>query len=342
MIRIRFERKPDVVGSMVLGEYVHVEESQDYIALESEKDWATQREGANRRLRDLFRETFLGCGEEPSLFSVIGLQTVTSCNMDCNFCPVNRKVYAGKMAFMSWALLKKIARELSDLKYDGQILLFTNNEPLLDRRLPAITALLRKACPESHIKVLTNGLLLSEGIITELFGAGLSCLVVNNYTDGCRLMPVVAKLIRQAHVYASQDIRVHVRQSAAKLTTRAGQAPNREAGSALGLFCALPFTDLTISHSGVVNQCCFDALVTTNVGSVSKATLVELWSSAGLEALRRDLMECRREVNALCAKCDFDGFRTPFHHSIKFTRDHLREERGVEDLRRRLGRQGAI
>jgi hypothetical protein len=61
----------------------------------------------------------------------------------------------------------------------------------------------------------------------------------------------------------------------------------------------------------------------SNVGSVNSLTLRQVWNGQELEELRSNLIERRRSANRLCAKCDCDDFRTPYHYAIPFTRARL-------------------
>lgn len=121
-------------------------------------------------------------------------------------------------------------------------------------------SLFRSVCPDCDIRILTNGTRASVGLVVKLFEAGLSTLVINNYTDGKRLLEPVRALINSADRLVPFDIRVSVRSRAAVLTTRAGLSPNKPhpVQQPHG-FCALPFTDLYITYTGRVNLCCFDA-----------------------------------------------------------------------------------
>ena len=72
--------------------------------------------------------------KSPELHS-IEIETVNACNNDCSFCPASKKNDTRIHRFMSEKLFKKIITELQEMQYSGVVSLFSNNEPLLDKRI---------------------------------------------------------------------------------------------------------------------------------------------------------------------------------------------------------------
>jgi MoaA/NifB/PqqE/SkfB family radical SAM enzyme len=223
-----------------------------------------------------------------------------------------------------------MAGELAALKYRHTILLFGNNEPLLDDRITDIIRTFRRSCPESTIRILTNGTTLTNALALSLFEAGLTTLVVNNYTDGRTLIRPVRRLIEDADRFAHRDIRVSVRRVDEVLTNRAGAAPNKARLAApLKQFCALPFVDLHVTYTGRVVLCCFDAKGASDFGNVNDSSLRELWEGRQFRAVRSELLRKNRGAHQLCAGCDFDGFRDPYQDTSKpLLRDQEFDGRG--------------
>ena len=250
-----------------------------------------------------------GSGE---LFQLILIETRAGCNYMCAFCPVSRHVDPRPPGEMSIPLLRQLAGELADIGYAGRIALFGNNEPLLDPRLAEIVKLFRDACPDSDIRVLTNGTYASLDRVKILFEAGLSTLVINNYTDGSRFIVPVRSLIRAGDQLLPFDIRISIRNRDEVLTTRAGHAPNKLIpASAPHGFCALPFTDIYVSYTGKVNLCSFDAYGDVTIGDVKDEPILEIWRSELLGSYRSSLLRSVRGGLTLCENCDYDGFRAP-------------------------------
>lgn len=310
MIRLRFAPDVTVPTSLPLRSgVVELTTDSTVIAAESEKNGATRATSVDQVLRPLFAGRWR---EHAPLFSLVSVETRAGCNHECGFCPVSRSIDPRAPGKLEMNLVCKIADELADLDFAGRVSLFGNNEPLLDTRLVEIVALFRSRLPRVDIRILTNGTLATPQLVAELFGAGLSTLTVNNYTDGERLIRPVNDLMGAGEQFAPFDIRISVRDRGEVLTTRAGLAPNKPvpAEPPTG-FCALPFTDLHIAYTGDVSQCCFDAHGRVSMGSVATSRMTDIWYSPKFTSLRESLLQSRREGLTLCETCDFDGFRDP-------------------------------
>ena len=327
MIRIR----TDGVGSMTdpSADNTNVVHEADgsHIAAESDKNLRHHGRVVNERLLPLIAGLW---ADAPPLFRVLSVETRSRCNMGCAFCPVNKSVDPREPGLLPTETIEKMAGELAALKYRHTILLFGNNEPLLDDRIPDIIRTFRRSCPESTIRILTNGTALTNALASALFEAGLTTLVVNNYTDGRTLIKPVRRLIEDADRFAHRDIRVSVRRVDEVLTNRAGAAPNKARLAApLKQFCALPFVDLHVTYTGRVVLCCFDAKGASDFGNVRDSSLRELWEGRQFRAVRSELLRKNRGAHHLCAGCDFDGFRDPYQDTSKpLLRDHEFDGRG--------------
>lgn len=246
------------------------------------------------------------------LFRFVAIETRTGCNYTCSFCPVAKDRDPRSQVSMHWDLIVEIARQLEALDYSETILLFCNNEPLLDDRLPAIVGLFRGHCPDASIKILTNGILATTDLVRTLFDNGLTVLEIDNYSDGRRLTNSVRDLVHDAKVFAHSSIRINMRKSKDTLTNRAGSAPNvLPLSEPLASICALPFTDLNIMPSGRVTLCCFDALEQEVVGDITQQPITEIWKGDRLRLVRNALLAGDRSVTAICAVCDYNGRRRP-------------------------------
>lgn len=325
MIRIRIDGEG--ADSFAGDPFVVRETDGSHIAAESDKNLGRHGRAVNERLHPLVANLW---GGEPPLFRVLSVETRSRCNMGCGFCPVNKSADPREPGLLPEATIEKVAAELAALKYRHTILLFGNNEPLLDDRILDITRTFRRSCPESTIRILTNGTRLTNDFALALFAAGLTTLVVNNYTDGRTLIGPVRRLLAEAARFAGADVRVSVRRVDEVLTNRAGAAPNKARLAApLAQFCALPFVDLHVTYTGRVVLCCFDATGVTDFGNVNDSSLKELWEGRQFRAVRAGLLGKDRGAHRLCAGCDFDGFRDPYQDTSKpLLRDEAFDGRG--------------
>lgn len=325
MIRIRFPTEASVPAWLSGGlDDVQVTYDPGVITVEGEKNGSGQFANVDRLLRPMFAAMW---STGPRRFRLVSIETRAGCNFSCSFCPVSQLVDPRKPGELRWELLEKVAGELAALAFAGRVSLFGNNEPLLDRRLASIVQLFRSSCPGADLRVLSNGTRAHRDLVIELFEAGLSTLIINNYTDGQRLIVPVRALIRAAGELVDFDIRVSVRSRTDILTTRAGLAPNKpRPGIRPHGFCALPFTDLHIAYTGDVNLCCFDAYGRVSMGNIATMPLDELWQTATFDLYRKRLLRSVR--GGLCSNCDFDGFRDPFLAGGRrpLTRDELEKD----------------
>jgi MoaA/NifB/PqqE/SkfB family radical SAM enzyme len=315
MIRIRMAIVDVEAAPLLDNPHVICETDSSYIAVEDEKNTQRHRQVVNERLRPLIADLWK---DETQLFRVISIETRSRCNLGCTFCPVNKTEDPRQPGLLPMETIEKIAASLKAMEYSHTILLFGNNEPLLDKRMTDIIGIFRNSCPASTIRILTNGTTLTTESALKLFQAGLSTLVVNNYTDGQSLIKPVQHLLQQAEKFRHFDIRISVRKRDEVLTNRAGTAPNKAGlASPLAQFCALPFVDLHIAYTGRVVLCCFDATGKTDFGNVNDSSLTELWESRQFRAVRSGLMMKNRGAHPMCAGCDFDGFRDPYQDTSK-------------------------
>lgn len=321
MIRIKMDRMDGETDLLADNSNVIRETDSSHIAGEHEKNTQHHRQVVNDYLRPLISELWKG---EPPLFRLISIETRSRCNMSCGFCPVNKHDDPREPGVLPMETIENIASSLAALKYQNTILLFGNNEPLLDDRITDIISIFRKSCPESTIRILTNATMLTTELLEPLFNAGLSTLVINNYTDGRRLIKPVERLMREANRFKHYDIRISVRKKDEVLTNRAGTAPNKKRLEVpLMQFCALPFVDLHIDYTGRVVLCCFDAIGKTDFGNVKDSSLKDIWESPQFQTVRSELLRKNRGANPLCAGCDFDGFRDPYQDTANpLLREH--------------------
>lgn len=308
MIRIRYPNE-FMPATHDYGPHVSVTQDPRVLADETEKNGPEIANEVDAVLRPLFATRWAA---DVPLFEIISIETRAGCNQTCSFCPVARGVDPRPPGVMSIELLNSIADQLRTLNYDGRISLFGNNEPLLDPRLTSIISLFRHRVPRSDIRILTNGTSLRTPQVRSFFEAGLSTLIINNYTDGRRIIGPVRALLNDARSFVAADIRINVRNRNAVLTTRAGTAPNkRHVSTPTYGFCALPFTDIHVSYTGTVNVCCFDAYGVTNMGDVATTSLADIWHGKQFAAYRSKLLGSTRHALTPCQVCDFDGFRDP-------------------------------
>lgn len=135
-------------------------------------------------LRNIFTWARTGRRFRPSFPRAVEFQTLSTCNAKCVFCPHFQSPGEIPHGRMEDALISKIIDECSRHMV-GRISPYLTNEPLMDKRMPAILREIRKKCLfPVKTKINTNAGLLTEDIGRQLIGAKLSQLwiSVNGYS----------------------------------------------------------------------------------------------------------------------------------------------------------------
>lgn len=258
------------------------------------KTWI--REEINRQVLDF---------PEDMLFNHVEIETVNRCNGICSFCPVNRNIDPRILKKMDIDVFKKIINELAQMNYDGKIALFSNNEPLIDRRIVELHKYARSKLPNARMHLCTNGTLLSVELFEELMKY-LDELIIDNYDKELKLIPNSKKILDYCdeHSELKGKVTITLRYPDEVLTNRGGDAPN---GSCTELekdtSCMLPYKQLIIRPDGKVSLCCNDALGKCTLGDVTTDTLLDIWYGQRFKMVRKQLLHGRKNFPR-CKNCD--------------------------------------
>jgi len=250
------------------------------------------------------------------LFHSIQIQTQTYCNLNCQFCPNNKiKREHGQMPLN---LFNKIINELSALNYTGEIMLYLQNEPLLDKRIKNLVQITYNKCPNAIIGLYSNGTQLTNDLLCDLFDAGLTFLRINDYsmvqpkkTRNVGSYEVKSK-VKDFKCYSHNQGRIRIYRffpSIMKMSNRSGLMEGVGSPTPLSLFCNRPFEQMYINFRGEALFCCNDWLFNEIMGDVKKNNLVEIWSNKRYELLRRELI--RNSRKRICRDCDYTSILFP-------------------------------
>ena len=254
---------------------------------------------------------------------LLGLTTVELnptelCNRRCSFCPrVDPQVYPNRPLHMAVATAAKVADDLHEADFGGDIHVTGFGEPLLHPDLPSLIRTLRSRLNCNHIEITTNGDRLTAVVVEQLLQSGLDRLIVNCY-DGPAQVEQQSQFLQSLGLTPAQfrvranfdDHSIPVVQllQTYGFTNRSGAvAPPPPQPKARA--CHLPFYKLFIDWNGDVLLCCNDWLRRqTGLGNIHQHALHELWTSPELQELRADLLRGKRS-GAACRFCDVDGTR---------------------------------
>lgn len=238
------------------------------------------------------------------LFKSIEIETINRCNGTCPFCPVNKNNESREYKKMDEELFIKIIGQLTDMNYKGSISLFSNNEPFLDTRIIKFAKIVKEKLPQAHLKIFTNGSLLTLEKFKEIMKY-LDEMVIDNYSDEM-IKPENIVLIEnycKRNKVVGDKLTIAMRKANEVLTTRGGEAPNKKIKKTLKISCILPFHQFIVRPDGKVSLCCNDALGKMTLGDCSKNTILEIWNSNEFMEVRKKVYESRKNIS-ICSKCD--------------------------------------
>lgn len=250
---------------------------------------------------------------ENTLFRKIFIETISYCNNDCSFCPASSKVGAKiPENFMSEDLYMKILNELVDISFKGSVAFHCNNEPLLDERLVSWIKKARALLKTNYFYLYTNGILIDVKLANELFEAGLSRIIVDNYNDEHKLIPSVRSLMENSHLLRGEVI-VDYRLKTDYLGNRAGESPNARffLQRPLNIICVRPLTEIVIGYDGTVPLCCADGSWRVKIGDAARSSLKDIWFSELFRKTRSSLAKGDRGCTEICKVCDALNFFAP-------------------------------
>lgn len=261
----------------------------------------------------------------------VQIQTQAGCNGRCVFCP-NEEVLASGLPHgkMPPELFQKIIDELT-LTPPRRILLYLQNEPLNDKRMPEFVRYTAERLPDTTTLITTNGTGLTEEMGDQLIDAGLKRLKVslqsmddatNRAIMGYDATPVVENVLRfkrQLKAKRSKlDLRVSmvvysqnqrevalarkfwkrngVRLVTSALENRGGNIKNAlelNGGEEMRLRddCIRPFREMCILYNGQAVLCCVDWHRKVVAGDVSVDSVHEVWNGRTLETIREGFTE---------------------------------------------------
>lgn len=245
--------------------------------------------------------------KEIPLFTNIEIETINRCNGTCSFCPVNKNDDTREFKKMSEDLFKDIISQLKEINYTSSIALHSNNEPLLDKRIYKFAKLTRNELQNCYIYLFTNGTLLDIDKFHNLM-ENLDLIVIDNYTDDFKLHPQVEEIYNYCleNPEIQNKVLIDIRLQNQILTSRGGQANNRNNILKLKTTCLLPYNKIVVQPDGRVPLCCCDPFGKVILGDLNENSLVEIWKGEKFQDIRQKLYqkEHGRENIELCKDCD--------------------------------------
>lgn len=274
----------------------------------------------------------------------VQLETTSRCNLRCRMCAAKGGLSpspraAGARPDMPQDLYLKIIGDLgARAEHIGQLSLFMDGEPLLDRLLPERIRAAKDAGLKT-VSIATNGTLLRGDTAEALLASGLDHLIVSidgvtpeTYEAiriGARLGDVernVREFLRlrnaAGHLLPQVEVRMIVmpenaherdaflgrwRHTADEVSFSPvhnwGNCLPGDGGTAEVPVCNWPHRYMVVYSDGRAGFCCLDYEGVFDLGSFRTATLGEIWHGAAYARVREALAERDARVVAKCAGC---------------------------------------
>lgn len=270
-----------------------------------------------RLISKLTRRALMTEGLDKRLFAAVEIETVNRCNGECAFCPVSVGNDRREYQKMSEDLFKGIILQLEEMKYNGRLALFSNNEPFLDHRIEDFAMYARQHLPNAFIYLYTNASLLTLDRYKKIIGF-LDELIIDNYNDSLELNPnvqVINEFIQDKESLFEKT-KIHLRKVHEVLFSRGGNAPNKKNVNTLKMSCILPFVQLVIRPDGKISLCCNDAYGEMTLGDATMQSLKDIWFSETCLNVRQELRKGRKN-NRICAHCDSTFYPGQFGVRVK-------------------------
>ncbi len=270
-----------------------------------EGEWNDRTRELSIQYQDIAKRYINEVCEDVPIFRLIEIETINRCNGGCSFCPVNSRSDPREFKKMEETLFYSIIDQLSELNYNGRISLFSNNEPLLDDRIITFHKYAREHLPYAVMHLFTNGTLLTCELLDRLL-LYLDELVIDNYNQELKLIPSVKKIVDYCEEKPeyTKKVTVYMRKPVEILTTRGGNANNREEIPDYSeIVCAHPYQQMVVRPSGQVSLCCNDPLGKVTMGDLTKQSLLDVWYGPEYTEIRKKISLGRGNFEN-CKKCD--------------------------------------
>jgi radical SAM protein with 4Fe4S-binding SPASM domain len=236
----------------------------------------------------------------------IEIETINKCNMSCSFCPTNKKNDIRKFTIMDEKLFKKIIEEISYIDNEVLVYFHSNNEPLLDQRIPEFIQYAKENLSNTKaiLGMSTNGTLLSEEIFLKLTQY-LDILIINNYSENMQLIKTVKNIYnRYRYNEFTADITINLRNVKEVIKNVGGNSPNYSYNKPINIQCLLPFEQMVIRPDGKISLCCKDVYGQYTLGDIRYETISSIWNNDIYNNLRKKMRLGRNNIQ-LCSNCNF-------------------------------------
>jgi radical SAM protein with 4Fe4S-binding SPASM domain len=248
-----------------------------------------------------------------SALQIVDINVTEICTRKCVFCPrVDRKLYPNRNLHMSMDTVDRLVNDLSEFEYKNQIVFAGFSEPLAHKQLSTIISKFRKGLPyNQNISITTNGDLLSDKKLNEIFESGLNLIKMSLY-DGPEQEEKFLKQFEKCGLKENQFVikrfwkgfeeefgmsGISNRVGMMKLNRR--KIPKRA--------CHMPFNSTFIDWNGNLLLCTHDWRKTIIHGNINEKTFKEIWLGESIKKIRMHHLKHGRCGLKPCEGCEVHG-----------------------------------
>ena len=243
--------------------------------------------------------------------AVVEINPTELCNRTCSFCPrSNPEVYPNKNLNMYLDTAERLANQLADASYDGDIHITGFGEPTLNKNILDIVRVFSK---HFYTTITTNGdrIMSNKLLLDDIVDSKLSYLTVDCYDGDEHFNSITNKLKKLDSSNVGYRVRDHYDDGSSTLFTDYN-FNNR--GGILGEVksvkrpCYLPMYKAMVDWDGELLLCCNDwSRKQKGLGSIYNHTFSELWNNIYYNSIRKALLKGQRRALPACSGCNVNG-----------------------------------
>jgi radical SAM protein with 4Fe4S-binding SPASM domain len=257
--------------------------------------------------------------------SWIELSLIDACNRKCVFCPkVDDSIAPDTYQKMELSLINKLVDDLKKINFQGAFCLCGYGEPMLHKD---VITIINKLGEVGGVEIVTNGDLLNEKIILDLYNSKLSQILVSMY-DGPDQKVELEKIIKKTDIpynFITLRERWHKDDNygLGAISNRAGNIKVDIDEDTKVAFknkkCFYTAYQTTIDWDGNVYVCPNDWNRKISMGNVMQKNFFDIWNGKFLSKYRRELLNGKRNSSP-CNVCNVDGTVYGTKHHAAWTK----------------------
>jgi 8-amino-3,8-dideoxy-alpha-D-manno-octulosonate transaminase len=221
----------------------------------------------------------------PDMFNRLEVETQSACNRRCGYCPVAAAPRPPHR--MPAELFHDILDQAAAMGFHGRFSPHFYGEPLLDERLPALLAEVRRRLPGALVVIYTNGDLLDPDTAQRLLAAGVKRFVVTFEAGESEAFRRTRRSL-PAHRFR---LRFHVQRSPRDFPEAYNRAGTVRIEATPRTACYASASTLVVDAWGRVRLCFNDYAGSLVWGDLATDRLAEVWRRPAYARTRRELLQ---------------------------------------------------